>query len=85
MRQNRNSKRLLLYEKSALSSTLILLCPIHFYRIIPCRVFGKDNQKNDDTVLKKEKISELKTPITACNIADKEDFLLEKLAQDNKE
>ncbi len=45
----------------------------------------QDNQKNDDIVLKKEKISELKTPITACNIADKEDFLLEKLAQDNKE
>lgn len=45
----------------------------------------QDNIKKDGELLKKEKILELKTPITSCNIADKEDFLLEKLAQDNKE
>ncbi len=46
---------------------------------------SQDNIKRDGELLKKEKILELKTPITSCNIADKEDFLLEKLAQDNKE
>lgn len=40
--------------------------------------------KIDETKVKKAKISELKKPLDSCDIAQKEEFLLEKLAHDNK-
>ncbi|MGB2110538.1 MAG: hypothetical protein ACPHY8_00995 [Patescibacteria group bacterium] len=50
----------------------------------PIETVNNTEIKIDETQVKKAKISELKKPLKACEISDKEDYLLEKLAQDNK-